>query len=1147
MSPFDIADPLPTGRVTLEASAGTGKTYSIVGLAARYLAEGRCTAAQLLVVTFARSATRELRSRLLERLDGALTVVTAACGGVPPDPGDAVAVALCNADAAELIRRRDRLADALADIDQATVTTIHAFCAEALDRLGAGVRGTLLEDEPRFATQIAADLYLRAVQQQPDAASLLPYFDFDAPGLARAGLTTDPADVVPAASLASKDGTRAWLVAQAHLEGRRRKQRIRLHTHDDLLRRLADRLADHAHGADAALRAGGHYRVALIDEFQDTDPVQWRILSTLFPDASGSDGRALVLVGDPKQAIYTFRGADVHAYVAARGAEPGRTLDVNRRSDDKVVEGVLALFTGQSLGRGIGVPAVTADAGTRLQGLDAPPITIALVPDDAPVRRTQAGNMQMTSVRDAVACDVARQTVDILQSGATLTTDGGTRPVAPDDIAVLVRTRSQAARVQRHLIAAGVPSVLNGVGNVLASPAARDWTHVLRALDRPSQAGPARLAALSDLVGWSPARVARAEDEDGDDLHITLHGWRQVLLRDGVAAAFRRMGSDTDLAARLLSRTDGDRRLTDLTHLAELLHAHHSGQVVGTTGLVSWLELGMADAADPSRPVPPDHLASRLERGGDAVQIMTVHGAKGLEFGIVLAPYLWDAVGRNPAVMPFHDHSTGRRKLYVGSDRRAPDHDHHKALFTQEQDDEERRLAYVAATRARHHLRLWFAPAPCAAESPLGTLLARSSQVHTTAQATAALAGLQAAHPSLFGTVEVDVEAPVPTARLQGQPPREVALAPFDRTIDAGWRRTSYSRLVGDAHAAADVTIGGGGDVDTSPPAVPAEDVGPDGAAPPDAADHDVPSAVVAPPDPALDAVVPLSGLRGGADIGTTVHAVLEHVDFADADLSSAMAAHVARQAVRHAVDLGDEAGQAAVADGLVQALRTPLAPGGPALVDIARDGRIDEMAFEVPVLTEALDGQADRVLLADIADLLEVHLPADDPLADYAAVLRRSLGDVEIRGFLAGFIDLLARVPGTDRYLVADYKTNRMVPAGTDDVTVGHFTTATMAAEMQHHHYPLQAMVYLVATHRYLRWRIPGYDPARHLDGVAYLFLRGMIGPDTPVRDGMTCGVFRWRPPTTLVLALDGLLAVGLDPAERAAGGAGPMEEPRP
>ncbi len=1114
--PFDIAMPdLPTGRVTLEASAGTGKTYTIVGLATRYVAEGRCTAEQLLVVTFARSATRELRQRLLERLARGLDVVTAALQGHPPGD-DAVDRALCDADPQELARRRDRLADALADIDSATVCTIHTFCADALHRMGDVGLGELLEDESAFAVEIAGDLYLRAAAESPADVGNLPYFDFNAPDIARAGLSTDPADVIPQPpDLGSWTTVRSWLAVQTHEEAQRRRRRMGVHTYDDLLARLAGRLTDHVHGAAVAARCGGRFTVGLVDEFQDTDPVQWQIFSSLFPDPSGTDGRVLVMVGDPKQAIYGFRGADVNAYVRARGATAAWTLTTNRRSDRPVVDATLALFTDRSMGTAISLPHVDAHHGQRLAGIDVPPVLFRMVPEDAPVRRTEKGGMGIAGLRDLVAADVARQAAEVLCSDATI--DG--RPVGPQDIAVLVRTRRQAAMVQRHLVDAGIPSVVNGVGNVMASRGAREWAHLLRALDRPSHAGQARLAAMTDLLGWTPADVASADEDAWDTLHVALHRWRRVLLSEGVAAAFRHIGADTRLAERLLAHTDGDRRLTDLGHLAELLHAHSARDVGGTAGLVSWIESSMAQAADTTVPTPPEHLATRLERAGDVVQILTVHGAKGLQFGIVLAPFLWDSVSRTTPAMRVHDPGEDRRRLYVGVEKRSPDHQYFTDLYRQQSEEEERRLAYVAATRAKHHLRLWWAPSSGVAESPLGTLLARPRQVHTTEQAVAAVEDLIDRHGQLFGCSTVLADAPVPTLPTVDTSGTRLQLARLGRTIDAGWRRTSYSRLVGGAASAADAVANGDTDVDTSSAAGLAE------------TDPEEPVMATAPPDPALDAPVPLADMRGGADVGTALHAVLEHVDFTGTDLPERLLAEVQRQTDRHAVDLGDAAALADVAAGLDAAIRTPLDAGGTAcLADIGREARLDEMAFELPILSEARSEQADRVLISDIADLLDTHLDDDDPLAGYADVLRAHLPDVEMRGFLAGFVDLIARVPGTDAYLVADYKTNRIAPAGTEVLTVGHFTARSMAAEMISHHYPLQALIYQVALHRYLRWRLPGYDPAVNLAGIAYLFLRGMVGPDTPVRDGMPCGVFRWRPPTSLLHALDQLFTDGLD-----------------
>lgn len=1137
---FDISAELPSGRVTLEASAGTGKTYVIVGLATRFLAEGRCTAEELLVVTFSRSATRELRSRLLHRLSDGAAVLNAAVNGDPPDDdGDVVDVALCHrADPTELQRRRDRLNVALADIDQATVSTVHAFSADMLARLGEGGLGELLEDEEQLAADIAADLYLRAAAANPAAARQLPYFDMFGVELARAGLNVDPGDVVPGASLDDWDGARAWLAAQANPEALRRKQRDRLHTYDDLLQRLADRLGS---VADAGAAAGG-FRVGLVDEFQDTDPVQWQILSSLFPgddDRADGQGQTLVLVGDPKQAIYSFRGADINAYVAARGQQADAGLGVNRRSDADLVNAVLTLFRNQPLGAHIDVPDVDPFFETRLAGLEAAPVTFATVGDDAPVRRTKAGGMQLTSLRGLVAFDVAVQTAAILASGATLTDPGAgqqdtARTVSPGDIAILVRTRRQAALVQQHLIDAGIAAVLNGVGNVMLSAAARDWGHLLRALDQPSRSGPARLAALSDLIGWTPRGVATASEAEWDTLHVNLHRWRDILVGEGVAAAYRHLAADTRVAQRLLATREGDRRLTDLMHVAELLHAHASGAVTGTGGLLAWLEGGMADAAATTSPSPPDHLASRLERDDDAVSIMTVHGAKGLEFGIVLAPFLWDSAGRTPAAIQVHDHAVGRRRLYVGNDRHSPDHQHYHDLYRQQTEQEERRLAYVAATRAKHHLRIWWAPAPQVANSPLGSILSGfhsgSEPIRTTTEAGRAIDSLANAHPGLFDRVSVD-----PSATAVGVPPVRppddpLVLGRLPRPVDHGWRRSSYSRLVGDADAAADAITQGAIDVDTGASRTPR-----------DADDDPDPSPAARLPvddDPELAVPVPLGAMRGGADIGTTIHAVLEDLDFADPQLPSAALWRLRAQARRHGVDLGGDEELQVIADGLVQAMRTPL--GGDAtvaLADLPRHARLDEMAFELPVLGRGRQDQADRVLVGDIAELLDRHLPAHDPLSGYPDVLRRHLGDIEIRGYLAGFVDLVARMPdGT--YVVADYKTNRLAPPGTDPLTVGSFVPAAMVHEMRSHHYPLQALIYVVAVHRYLRWRIADYSPRRHFGGIAYLFVRGMIGPRTPVREGMRCGVFSWRPPTELIEDLDGLFADGLDPSDRLVAG---------
>jgi exodeoxyribonuclease V beta subunit len=208
------------------------------------------------------------------------------------------------------------------------------------------------------------------------------------------------------------------------------------------------------------------------------------------------------------------------------------------------------------------------------------------------------------------------------------------------------------------------------------------------------------------------------------------------------------------------------------------------------------------------------------------------------------------------------------------------------------------------------------------------------------------------------------------------------------------------------------------------------------------------------------------------------------------------------------------------VVAGLRAAIETPLAPDGVRLRDLARADRLDELDFEFPLVGG--DEPTGRVALDAIAAVLRAHLPAGDPLAGYADRLADPALRSTVRGYVTGSIDLVARAGG--RFTVVDYKTNWLAAPG-EELTEWHHRPAALAAEMERGHYGLQALLYTVALHRYLRWRLPPYDPEQHLGGVLYLFVRGMVGPDTPVVDGTPCGVFAWRPPAALVTALSDAL----------------------
>jgi exodeoxyribonuclease V beta subunit len=351
----------------------------------------------------------------------------------------------------------------------------------------------------------------------------------------------------------------------------------------------------------------------------------------------------------------------------------------------------------------------------------------------------------------------------------------------------------------------------------------------------------------------------------------------------------------------------------------------------------------------------------------------------------------------------------------------------------------------------------------------------------------------------------VELTDPGPTARWTPPPAAEapLAVALLQRPLDLTWRRTSYSALTRDAH---EQRLG-------SEPEPAARDDETDLEVSPEPAPDD--------PDQALAAVTSRwAELPGGAGFGTLVHAVLERLaDPADE-------AQV-RAAVATGLGPGSAPGeQDALADGLMEALATPLGPlaDGLALRDVPARDRLAELEFELPLAGGDRPAAAPPGLLADLVPLWRQYCP-DGPLAGYADVLT-GLEPVPLRGYLTGSIDAVLRVgPGASRrYVVVDYKTNRLGPTD-EPLTAWHYRPTALAGAMIEAHYPLQALLYCVALHRYLRWRSPGYDPQAQLGGALYLFLRGMV-PGRVGADGSAPGVFAWRPPAGLVLATSQLLA---------------------
>lgn len=1150
---FELTGELPAGTTILEASAGTGKTFAIAGLVLRYVVERDIPLPKLLVVTFTRAATAELRDRVRARFVGAVGHLDAVLAGASHRHDDPVLAHLTAPEVgpAELRLRHQRATQALADFDTATISTIHGFCQQVLGSLGLQLDvdpdAELLADQSELVTAVVDDLLVRyAVDHQVHHISRRELRSIADRVVANpdARIVPDPASPTPDADGGHDvPGVRARLAHDIRRELAMRKRGRRVLSYDDLLTRLRDAVASPERGEQVVAALRDRYQVALIDEFQDTDPVQWDILHRAFRH----DGATLVLIGDPKQAIYSFRGADVQAYLAAvAAADDQQTLRTNWRSDGPLLAALDALLDGATFGderiRYLEVRPADAHVAARLSGAGAP-LRLRCVPRSHQLRSSR-GDINAAAARQHIAADAAAQAAELLSRGATITRDGRDHPVTAGDLAVLVRTNAEAVQVHRALREVRVPAIINGVGSVFDTAAATEWQQLLQALEQPTNGSRARTAALTSFLGWAGEQLATATDDDLADLHETLHGWAQVLRDRGVAALLRTITVATDLPARLLGVVGGERHLTDLDHVGQLLHRAAIDEELGPASLSAWLAQAIADTNDEQ--VPPDERARRLESDDQAVQILTVHRSKGLQYPVVFAPFLWSPGWLYPPILTFHDEDG--RALDVGGRRDGdPVWEANKERSQEEIAGEGLRLLYVALTRAEHQVVVWWSPCKDAGRSGLGRVLfardlkgvldCRGAGVVPSDERSrdrlALLVDRGNGHLSLEETDRSPSSAPYETAPETAP---ELDAASLDRELDRDWHRTSYSGITARAHdavaasgAAAGPLVGSEPDEAVTDDEALLDGVGHEGrGGGRDGRDATAATEVAGTPTAAvggpLDRPVPLDEVPGGTEFGTFVHAVLEEVDFAAPDLRAALREVTDTQLHRRRTKVGDPA---VLTEGLARAVETPLGPlaGGRALRDVRATDRLNELDFELP-LDPRLTGAA---TVAAIADLLRTHLPADDPLAGYADVLAGAGLDGPLRGFLTGSIDLVLRVTDPDdtvRYVVADHKTNRLGSRG-QPLTAGDYRPDALADAMIRGHYPLQALLYQVALHRYLRWRDPGHSTAA-LGGALYLFLRGMVGADTPSVDGQPCGVFAWDPPPSLIVATSDLLDGG-------------------
>jgi exodeoxyribonuclease V beta subunit len=1095
MDRFDLQGPLPEAASTtvLEASAGTGKTFALAGLVTRYVAEGAATLDQMLLITFGRAASQELRDRVRRQITHA-----AAAFDDPSLAGDNELVAyLLEGTDEQRSARRQRLRDALAGFDAATIATTHQFCQLVLKSLGVAgdsdSRVTLVESLTDLVTEVVDDLYLAHFGHDRDEPALTYP---DALKLAREVVGNPATELRPLAPPPeSRAAVRVGFANHVLAELETRKRRLGILGYDDLLTRLAEALD--AEDSPARLRMHRRWPIVMVDEFQDTDPVQWQVIDRAFSGKS-----TVILIGDPKQAIYAFRGGDIVTYLsAAETAGAKKTLGTNWRSDSALVDSLQAVLRGAELGD----PAIVVhDVEAHNQGR-----RLAGAPNGAPfrlrvVQRTTFGlrgvqNIPISDIRQHIGKDLANDIGALLASDATFCGE----PVQAGDVAVIVETHKDARVCQSALDRAGIPSVYTGDSDIFASEAADDWLSLLEAFDQPHRAGVVRAAAATMFFGKSAEKLAAGGDVLTDEIAETLREWAGHARERGVAAIFE-AAQLRGMLERVLSWRDGERQMTDLAHMTQLLQDVAHREHYTLPALRDWLRAERDDrggAGERNR---------RLDSDAAAVQIMTVWVSKGLQYPIVYLPFAFNRWVPEPDLILFHDGPT--RCLHVGG-KDSPDYHAVERQGRAESAGDDSRLTYVAMTRAQAQVVAWWSSARDEPNGGLSRLL-RGRQpgesvvpnrcVPSKISDDDALARLRQWEAAGGPVLEESVLTPAPAPPAKPVP-KGLGARHFHRSIDTTWRRTSYSGLIRVAE-----TTG----VSSEPEVV--------------ALDDEVGDLPLLQPATGPHVPSPMADLPKGAKFGTLVHAVLETADPFATDLAAELEAHVREHSVWWPVDV--PAPELAAA--LVPMHDTPLGPLADDLTlrQIGLRDRLRELDFEFPLAGGDLGATAPQILLSDVGALVAEHLPADDPLASYADRLRGdALGNQSLRGYLNGSIDAVLRIPDGKghRYVVVDYKSN-WLGDGDGSLTSADYERARLVEAMLHSDYPLQALLYSVVLHRFLRWRQPGYSPEEHLGGVLYLFVRGMCGADTPVVDGHPAGVFDWQPPASLIIAMSDLLDAG-------------------
>ncbi|TFW23038.1 exodeoxyribonuclease V subunit beta [Duganella callida] len=865
------------------------------------------------------------------------------------------------------------------------------------------------------------------------------------------------------------------------------KKRSRQFGFADMLDRLNAALQGE-NGAALRKRITEQYPVALVDEFQDTAPNQYQIFNQLYRVADNDPATGLFLIGDPKQSIYGFRGADIHSYLSARRATAGRhyQLGTNYRSTRPVVEAVNHLFLhaeGRGADDGFARGAfrfrdpVTRDNPLPFEAVDAKGRKERMVGADGDIPAlmiacSAAQDLKADGYRDYFAHHCAEDIVARLNDAGT-GFDGpeGFQRLQPADIAVLVRDRKEAAAIRRALQRRGVPSVyLSDKDAVTDSEEAADVLRWLTAVANPLDGGLARAAFATRTAGLPLAELARLSSDElaWEERVEQLKALHIVWQRQGVLAMLRRFIHELRLPASLLQQIGGERRLTNLLHLAELLQSA-SRQLDGEQALIRWLAEQIEGGEGAS-----DERVLRLESDAELVKVVTVHKSKGLEYPLVYLPFAVTArkvERRNRSFFEFSD-DDGVRRIDMALTDTALE------LVEKARLQEDLRLMYVALTRARHFL--WLGVTALASrksgentlhESALGYLLTGGAALPSDLMVERWQHACQGCDAICLGTLPAQTGQLTRLSRVETRPP---LLDPqhYGAHFERDWSVGSFSSLARRTGPTGTISAAG-----VVPRDALQEKLLEDGGQP----------AMV---QPLRVEDAPWHRFPRGSVPGNFLHEQLEWMGQEGFDMVDHE--HFDSRLTRRI----ERAGWANRLEDTLTWLRviaaTPLPYLDAPLSAIAAP--LPEMEFWFP---------SDRLGTAALDRLCAQHL--------LGGASRPALPERELHGMLKGFCDLVFEHAG--RYWVLDYKSNAL---GSGDAA---YHEPALIAAMAEHRYDIQGAIYMLALHRLLQSRLgDAYDPAEHLGGAIFMFLRGIGNPQTR-------GCYRIAPDPELLDGLDSLL----------------------